>query len=137
MEATVPGGGVAVPTASPGFAANPRGVPGATVEGPSEGPPAAEPDRGPSLLAPPDPGELRAAYPRGARRAGLEGDVRLELVVSEAGEVVEVRVVQPAGNGFDEAAVRLARRFRFRPATSGGRPVPARIPWTCKFRLEG
>jgi TonB family protein len=137
MEATVPGGGVAVPTASPGVAANPRGVPGAAVEGPSEGPPAAEPDRGPSLLAPPDPAELRAAYPEGARRAGLEGDVRLELVVSEAGEVVEVRIVRPAGNGFDEVAARLVRRFRFRPATSGGRPVPARIPWTYKFRLEG
>jgi TonB family protein len=80
---------------------------------------------------------MRALYPDAARRAGIEGDVRLELVVSAEGEVLEVRVVRPAGNGFDEVAERLVRRFRFRPATSAGRPVPARIPWTYKFRLEG
>ena len=38
---------------------------------------------------------------------------------------------------LDELAERLVRRFRFRPAVRGGRPVPARIPWTYKFRLEG
>lgn len=138
MEATVPGGGVAVPVATSGRAANARGVPGAALEGPTEGPaPALEPDRGPSLLTQPGAADMRALYPDAARRAGIEGDVRLELVVSEDGEVQEVRVVRPAGNGFDEVAARLVRRFRFRPATSGGRPVPARIPWTYKFRLEG
>jgi len=137
MEATVPAGGVAVPVASSGSAANPRGVPGAALEGPSEGPPALEPDRGPSLLSQPGAAEMRALYPDAARRAGIEGDVRLELVVSAEGEVLEVRVVRPAGNGFDEVAEGLVRRFRFRPATSAGRPVPARIPWTYKFRLEG
>jgi protein TonB len=138
MEATVPGGGVAVPVASPGRAANTRGVPGAALEGPPDpADPALEPDRGPSLLSQPGVGEMRTLYPDAARRAGIEGDVRLEIVVSESGEVLEVKVVRAAGNGFDEVAERLVRRFRFRPATSGGRPVPARIPWTYKFRLEG
>jgi protein TonB len=137
MEATVPGGGVALPVASAGGPANPRGVPGATAEGTSEGPAGVEPDRGPSLVDQPAAAEMRALYPEAARRSGLEGDVRLELLVSETGEVVEATVVRPAGGGFDEVAQRLVRRFRFRPATRGGRPVPARIPWTYKFRLDG
>ena len=81
--------------------------------------------------------EMRALYPDAARRAGLEGDVRLELEVSATGEVTGSRVVRSAGNGFDEVAQRLVRRFRFRPATRGGKAVPATVPWTYKFRLEG
>jgi protein TonB len=137
MEATVPGGGVAVPQAGPGKAPATRGVPGATGEDPDAPAFAAEPDAGPSLVSQPDRAELRALYPEGARRASLEGDVKLEIDVSERGEVVSVRVVRSAGSGFDEAAERIVRRFRFRPAVRDGRPVPARIQWTYKFRLEG
>jgi len=137
MEATVPGGGVAVPVTGPGVPPSPRGVPGATGEGPDAPPFALEPDTGPGLVSQPSPEEMRALYPEQARRAALEGDVKLELVVSETGEVTEVRVVRSAGSGFDEAAERLVRRFRFRPAVRAGKPVPARIPWTYKFRLEG
>lgn len=137
MEATVPGGGVAVPVAGPGRAPAVRGVPGASAEGPSDQPFALEPDAGPSLLSQPSPEEMRSLYPEEARRASLEGDVRLEIVVSETGEVAEVRVVKAAGHGFDEAAQRLLRRFRFRPAVRSGRPAPAVIPWIYKFRLEG
>lgn len=137
MEATVSGGGVAVPVAGPGRAPSTRGVPGATGEGLDAPAFAVEPDTGPSLVAQPDPAEMRALYPEGARRGSLEGDVKLELVVSETGQVVEVRVLRSAGSGFDEVAERLVRRFRFRPAIRAGKPVPARIPWTYKFRLEG
>jgi protein TonB len=80
---------------------------------------------------------MRSLYPESARRSALEGDVRMEIVVSETGQVEEVKVLRSAGNGFDEAAERLVRRFRFRPAVRNGKAVPARIPWTYKFRLEG
>ena len=80
---------------------------------------------------------MRALYPDAARRGGVEGDVRLELEVSADGEVTGSRVVRSAGNGFDEVAQKLVRRFRFRPATQGGKAVPATVPWTYKFRLEG
>ena len=96
-----------------------------------------EPDSAPSLIAQPSLAEMRALYPDAARRAGVEGDVRLELEVSASGEVTGSRVVRSAGNGFDEVAQKLVRRFRFRPATKGGKPVPAVVPWTYKFRLEG
>lgn len=137
MEATVPGGGVAVPVTGQGERPAPRGVPGATGQGADSAPFALEPDTGPSLISQPLPEEMRALYPEQARRGAVEGDVKLELVVSDTGEVTAVTVVHPAGSGFDEVAARLVRRFRFRPAVRAGKPVPARIPWTYKFRLEG
>lgn len=137
LEATVPGGGIAVPTAPPGLAPSLRATPGGT--GTNSDAPAfyVEPDSAPSLIAQPDLAEMRALYPDAARRGGIEGNVRLELEVSASGEVAGSRVVRSAGNGFDEVAQRLVRRFRFRPAMKGGKAVPATVPWTYKFRLEG
>lgn len=137
MEATVAGGGVAVPTAAPGQAPALRATPGGTSDRPDAPAYVVEPDSAPSLVAQPGPDEMRALYPDAARRAGLEGDVKLELEVSATGEVTGSRVVRSAGNGFDEVAQRLVRKFRFRPATRGGKAVPAVVPWTYKFRLEG
>ncbi len=137
LEATVPGGGVAVPTAAPGSAPALRATPGGTSDRPDAPAFYTEPDSAPSLIAQPGASEMRALYPDAARRAGLEGDVRLELDVSATGEVTGSRVVRSAGNGFDEVAQRLVRRFRFRPATRGGKAVPATVEWTYKFRLEG
>jgi protein TonB len=137
LEATVPGGGIAVPTAPPGSAPALRATPGGTSDRPDAPAYSTEPDSAPSLIAQPDASEMRALYPDSARRAGLEGDVRLELDVSATGEVTGSRVVRSAGNGFDEVAQRLVRRFRFRPATRGGKAVPATVAWTYKFRLEG
>jgi TonB family protein len=145
MDALVPGGapGVAVPVA-PGPTA-PRGDPGlpssapagdntAYARGPAD---VTEVDRAPVLLRQPSSAETRALYPEAARRDGAEADVGLELLVSEAGEVAEVRVVRRAGQGFDEVAQQLGRRMRFQPAQRGGRPVAVWIPWTWKFRLDG
>ena len=137
MEATVPGGGVSVPTAAPGQVPAVRATPGGTSDRPDAPAYAVEPDSAPALVAQPGAAEMRALYPDAARRAGLEGDVRLELDVSATGEVTGSRVVRGAGNGFDEVAQRLVRRFKFRPATRGGKAVPSTVPWTYKFRLEG
>jgi protein TonB len=137
LEATIPGGGIAVPTAPPGSAPATRATPGGTGTGPDAPAYAVEPDSAPTLLAQPDLAEMRALYPESARRSGLEGDVKLELEVSARGEVTGSRVVRSAGNGFDEVAQRLVLRFKFRPATKGGKPVAAVVPWTYKFRLEG
>jgi TonB family protein len=93
-------------------------------------------ERPPRRLREPSAAELRAAYPEAARAERLEADVRLELVIDEAGAVASARVVAPAGNGFDEVAATLARRILFAPATRNGRPQAVRYPLTIKFRLD-
>jgi periplasmic protein TonB len=77
-----------------------------------------------------------AAYPSGARADDVEGDVGVEIVVDREGRVVEARVVRPAGNGFDDAALTAIRRYRFTPAQREGNPVRVRMPWSVQFRLR-
>jgi protein TonB len=143
MSATSPGGGVAVPTTAGPTAArgNPL-LPAAAPVGDNTAFAGAaadvtEVERGPQLLRQPSALELRGLYPEQARRDGVEGDVRLELLVTADGTVTEVRVLEPAGHGFDEVAAKAARQILFRPAERGGRAVAVRIPWTLKFRLDG
>ena len=81
-------------------------------------------------------GEVRAVYPEAARRAGLEGQVVLKLRVSDKGKVVEARVVESAGNGFDEAALEAVRRFTFSPGMKDGSPIATDITYTYTFLLD-
>lgn len=81
-------------------------------------------------------GAVSPLYPSAARAQGVEADVVLALVVSTAGDVRDARVVQPAGHGFDEAAVHAVRTARFSPALLRGRAVAVRMRWTVSFRLQ-
>jgi TonB family protein len=67
---------------------------------------------------------------------GLEAErveVLLEIVVGADGAVRDVRVVEPVGRGFDEAALEAARTFRFEPAMRGDTPMAARIRYALAF----
>ncbi|MBI3450093.1 MAG: TonB family protein [Acidobacteria bacterium] len=74
-------------------------------------------------------------YPEGARQAGEEGMVVVEVVVDRSGEVAAARVVK--GNPFfDDAALAAVRQWRFRPAMDGGRPVKMVGTVTVDFRMK-
>ena len=90
----------------------------------------------PRELRRPSLAEMRALYPDRARRFGLEARVRLQLLVDTSGRVADVRVVRPAGDGFDEAASELARRFFFEPGRRDGRPAAMWITLTYSFKIE-
>lgn len=78
----------------------------------------------------------RIDYPARARQRGVEGRVYLRVTVSETGAVEDVEVLKGIGAGCDEAAARAARRSEFRPATVGGRPVPAYKTLLVRFRIK-
>ena len=75
-------------------------------------------------------------YPDEARANGVEGSVRLELIVGIQGEVQSASVIQGANPSLDEAALEAARSFRFDPAKKSGRRVRVRMRWSIDFRLE-
>ena len=89
------------------------------------------------------PGAMAATWaaaviktPAEAARAGVEGEVKLRLLVDETGRVRSVTVLRDPGHGLGPAAARIARRyFRFRPARLGGEPVATEIPFTVLFEL--
>lgn len=80
--------------------------------------------------------EVKASYPPEARAAGIEGKVRLKLVIDSGGKVVSVKVVSGLGHGLDQAAAKAMRRFRFKPATVDGQSVSTTIIYTYTFLLD-
>jgi protein TonB len=76
-------------------------------------------------------------YPAEPKRLGIEGVVRLKIGIDETGHVVQVKVVEKAGHGFDEAATKAMRLATFKPAvTSDGKAVPSSIIWTYRFETD-
>lgn len=87
-------------------------------------------------MADPRLGLSEPSYPASERRDGHEGTVLLAFEVLENGRVGQVRIEQSSGRErLDEAAVRQASRWRFKPGTRDGVPVAMwkRIP--VHFRL--
>jgi periplasmic protein TonB len=113
-------------------AADPKDVkPYAAPEDPAA--PAPRPSRQPRLLSRPEV----PPYPPEARRAGVEGQVRLLLRIDAQGRVAEARVLAEPGAGLGEAARQDALRLRFSPGLLEGEPVEVPdYPYTYTFVLE-
>lgn len=71
-------------------------------------------------------------YPETARLAGIEGVVMVEVVISEAGDVTDARVVRSIPF-LDDAAIAAVKTWRFAPSVVNGRPVPVRMTVTVNF----
>jgi TonB family protein len=74
---------------------------------------------------------VEAPYPAAARAQPVV--VELELQIAATGQVIDVTVVGPAVEGFDQAAMEAARRFVFEPARRNNQPIPARIRYRYVF----
>lgn len=79
--------------------------------------------------------EVKAAYTETARRAGVEGEVILEVVVRRDGSVSDIKLLQRLGHGLDERAVAAVRDWRFAPATRAGTHVDVVVEIAVEFRL--
>jgi protein TonB len=80
-------------------------------------------------------GVVRPSYTDEARRARVEGRVRVQLTVNEQGEVTDAHVLEHLGHGLDEAAIAAAKNLRFAAATQCGRPVTAPFVIAMRFLL--
>ena len=98
--------------------------------------PPSSPGPADSVITPPKLVEkFEATYPPAALDVRVEGVVGLRLTISKLGEVTKVEVVESAGNGFDEAAMEAAVKFRFEPARKGTTPIASRILYRVEFKL--
>jgi protein TonB len=79
----------------------------------------------------------KSEYPEEAKRLGIQGAVRLLLLVDEEGRVRRASILADPGHGLGPAAARVAQRyFRFRPARRAGEAVETEIPFTVHFELS-
>jgi len=78
----------------------------------------------------PDP-----SYTEAARNAGLQGTVRISLLVGEDGVPHDLRVISPLGLGLDEKAIEAVNQWRFRPSLVNGQRRPVRAVVEVNFRV--
>ena len=74
-------------------------------------------------------------YSEEARKAKFQGTVTLSVEVDASGRVRNVNVMRRLGLGLDEKAIEAVQRWRFKPATMGGQPVPMLAEVRVSFRL--
>lgn len=76
-------------------------------------------------------------YPLRAKRLGIEGWVRIRLLISKQGDVERVEIVeaQPK-NVFEQTVERGVRLWRFTPGTVDGEAVRSWVVTTIRFELE-
>lgn len=101
--------------------------------GSRDGAAAQRPKTPPRLLAGANP-----AYPEDLRRQGIEGAVRVRVVVGKDGSVETANVAASSGYpSMDDAAVAAAYRYRFSPALNVyEEPVRCAVSQTVQFRLQ-
>ncbi|MCL5670980.1 MAG: TonB family protein, partial [Acidobacteria bacterium] len=61
-----------------------------------------------------------------ARNAGLHGTMILSIIVGKKGRVTRPSIIRPLGLGLDDSAARTVEKWKFEPATRGGKPVAVR-----------
>jgi TonB family protein len=78
------------------------------------------------------------AYPDEARRAGLQGEVVVEVIIDEKGLVEEAKVVKAIEDApmLGEAAVKAIRQWEFAPAKVDGSATKVISTITVRFRLH-
>ncbi|MBI2212782.1 MAG: TonB family protein [Acidobacteria bacterium] len=88
----------------------------------------------PGLTAPKLDKVFKVPYPNQARLAKVEGTVTVQVLVSETGAAIDVKVLRGVAQ-LNAAAIEMARRSTFRPATKDGVRVRSYYNMTIPFKL--
>lgn len=75
-------------------------------------------------------------YPEMARKAGIEGRVVVQFIVSEQGKVENPRIIRGIGGGTDEEAIRCVKQSEFEPGRQRGEPVRVQYSLPVVFKLQ-
>jgi len=75
-------------------------------------------------------------YTEEARKAKLQGNVTLQVLIGTDGRAKQVQIVKGLGMGLDERASEAVRSWRFAPARNAQRqPIPSWVIIETRFRL--
>ncbi|MCA1568013.1 MAG: energy transducer TonB [Acidobacteria bacterium] len=75
-------------------------------------------------------------YPHEARRHGVQGEVKLRIILGADGKIRgPVEVLEGLPYGITEQAIKAARRIEFEPARKDGRPVSQYVTVVYHFHL--
>ncbi len=75
-------------------------------------------------------------YPDMARKAGIDGRVIIQFIVTEDGNVEDPRVIRGIGGGCDKEALRVVKQAQFEPGRQRGKPVRVQYSLPIIFQLQ-
>lgn len=75
-------------------------------------------------------------YPEVARKAGLEGRVTVAVIVDENGNVIHAEVINSSNKVFDDAALKAAYAYKFKPGMMKDRRVKVKVIIPFAFKLQ-
>jgi len=75
-------------------------------------------------------------YPYSLRRDGISGIVAVKVEIDENGAVTNCSVTKSSNSGFDDAAVKAVKTWKFKPAQKDGSPVKISLVIPIKFNIE-
>lgn len=80
---------------------------------------------------------IKPKYPRRARQRGIEGDVRVKVLIAADATIRDVAVESSSGSSeLDNAALEAARGTKFNSASHAGLPIEGEAVLTFNFRLR-
>ena len=121
--------------------------PSEVIQSPTQEPPApAKPevqegqlvDLAPDVVKPVIVSRANPSYPPVAAAKKVEGTVLLSVLVSETGQVADVKVLRGAGGstGLNEAAVSAVKKWKFQPAVKDGKRVKVWVTYPIVFKIQ-
>jgi protein TonB len=72
-------------------------------------------------------------YPYDMRRAGINGTVVVEFIISTEGDVIQTQVVRSSHREFEMPALQAVQKWKFKPGRKGGRVVNVRASQLLEF----
>jgi protein TonB len=79
--------------------------------------------------------QVAPVYPFQAKSSGQNGEVMVEFVVDESGNVLNPRVVSSSDRAFEENTLRAVAKWKFEPGRRDGRTVRFRMSVPVVFKL--
>ncbi len=79
-------------------------------------------------------------YPAQGRQKGIQGTVKIEVIVNELGKLENSKVTKSLGKDFDTEALNAVRRgfeLPFKPAMKNGKPIKVKYEIPVNFKLHG
>ena len=80
--------------------------------------------------------KVNPKYPEQAKSEGIQGTVKLTVIINEEGFVYEIRTAPENNPILDEAAIEAIKEWKYSPTLLNGRPVPVMATVTVVFQLK-
>ncbi|HEV7765978.1 MAG TPA: energy transducer TonB [Thermoanaerobaculia bacterium] len=91
---------------------------------------------GPGVKAPVVIKRAEPRYPNADRESWIQGEVKLDTVIGESGNIIHTTILSAPSTSLGIAAQESAMQWTFRPAEVDGRPVQSLFELTIAFKLS-